>query len=189
MKYEKCVEMVKRDRPILHRKTGTISVANLHRRKLLFASIVNVAAAKSPNPPITKRVQWASPIKTVHTIIVPSINMEIASKSFKMPATQTGSATVTNTGFYCSDCDQYYSSQSKLSRHQTTLKHQQSVSGQPSVAPSRPSNANVTKPTTLFHCSDCNQDYNSKNHFNRHQKTTKHEQNVWFNLCQNQKQG
>lgn len=218
--YEKCVKMSKeRDRPILHRKTGTISVANLHRRKLLFSRLKNFAIFKScvdpSNPTDSKHVHWASPIKQIHYINVPTVKENTAQRKDKMvkmelkPAIRSmnvAAIPMNLTPYYCFDCQQYYSSRSKLIRHKETQKHQQQVICQPCVDPVSPTKSShaelaspikqefpavekdtieiVTKPMNLkpFYCSICHQQYCSQKYLNRHKNTTKHQDNVHIQL-------
>lgn len=212
MKRVKCVEIAPQSRPILHRKTGTISVANLQRRKLLFASIVNLDAdmscVESPKPSKTKRVRWASPIETVHRIVVPFIKTKrIEPKMVKMVTIKLERVDETmdsaekavkqeqiDTENYCSECEQQYSSPSKLNRHKTTQKHQRNRSGQTggqsTGAPPGPSNATITKPTEVaeFYCSACDKQYSKQSKLNRHQKTSKHEQDLYFSQLRQRRQ-
>lgn len=131
------------DRPILHRKMGTISVANIHRRKLLEApkgklAIVKLCDDSLNQNKIVKHVRWATPLERVHTFDVPagavSTVDENINKPPKMPTMDVKTAlslmtkaATRSTPYFCFNCEQYYSSQSWLNRHKETKKHQMQV--------------------------------------------------------------
>lgn len=222
MKYDKGVKMSKeRDRPILHRKTGTIGIANLHRRKMLSSPMGNLAIFKSSvnlsNPVVSKHVRWAKPIAQVHYINVPTVvegialqqKVKMATMDFK-PAInlmKTAAKPLNLTPHFCFDCQQYYSSQSKLNRHKGSQKHQQHAMLQSgSVNPLSPPKFKrvelalpikhefpaaemdtieiVTKPmdVTPFYCLECHQHYKNRKQLNCHKKTGKHLDNVHIQL-------
>lgn len=203
MKYEKCVKMGKeRDRPVLHRKTGTISIANLFRRKMLSPSMKSLAAFKScidhSNPTSSKHVRWATPIERVHLISVPTVDESTLQQEVKPTSKLMNIAakSLNFTPYYCFDCQQYYSSQSKLNRHKGTQKHQQQVINDKfkhielespiAIKQDVPDDEIkiVTKPIdmTAFYCYECQQQYSSQKKLNRHKKTIKHTDNVHIQL-------
>lgn len=216
MKCNTCVHMVKHDRPILHRKTGVISVAYLQLRQLITPSIAALVPAKSPvassTPSIPKQVHWAKPIKVVISVSMPRPQTKSSFKQVKNPKSiikiepkkikeepmvsskgvilsNVFTNSTNDTPFYCFECQKSYSSPSKLNRHKNTLKHQQSIGGQSNVVPRQPT---VAQPMSAgqFHCSVCNTNFSSKKHLNRHENTTKtHQDNLRHQQAQLQKQG
>lgn len=233
MKYEKCVKIGPKyaDRPLLHRKTGTISVGNIHRRRLLSPSMaIFKSSVALSNRMDSKHVHWASPIKREHSFIAPAVSpatstvqedtippkpAQMATMDLQLALslmTKTAKA-MCSTPYFCFDCQQYYSSQSKLKRHKDSQKHQLQVLRQ-SFADSlgetksahvgaassiKPDVADVemdaieivTKPLdpldiSLFYCSICQQQYASRKQWNRHQKTKKHFDNVLINQLRKQ---
>lgn len=230
MKCEGCVKIGKKhaDRPLLHRKTGTIGIGNIHRRKLLSPPKGNLAIFKSSadllNHMNSKHVHWASPIKTEHLFIAtetsdaesiveedsqPQNVTKMATMDLKSALSLMIKATksIKLTPYFCFVCKQYLSSQSKLKRHNGTQKHQLQVMRHASVDPLSQKESNhvesaspfkqeqavpdvekdtieiVTKPmaSSSFYCSDCHQQYSSRKHWIRHQKTKKHRDSVFVN--------
>lgn len=202
---EKCVKMGKKlDRPILHRKTGTIGVANLHRRKMLSSPLATFPMFKScvdsSNPAFVskqKHVRWAKPIAQVHTVIVPPVGENIAQPDEGHMDLQSAlnsllavAKPLNLTPYFCLDCQQYYSSQSKLNRHKGTQKHQQQAILQSGFGATKSNHAQLecasqikkevadTEVDTPFYCIECDQSYKNRKHLNRHKKTGKHLDNV-----------
>lgn len=209
----KCVKIGKKhaDRPLLHRKMGTITIANFHRRKLLSPALEKLTIVKAcadlSNPTQSKHVRWAKPIKREYSFIAasPSVDDDVepqqAETATKVRKSMSKAAKKL-TPYYCSDCQQYFYSRKFLKRHVGTQKHLMQVTRQSSYAGNlqalekseqvEAATADdemdtidiVTKPMglPLFYCSDCYQYFRTQNWLNSHMTTKKHQNTVFDSL-------